>query len=289
MVLKFITWDVEHGSAAYIKTPNGKHIAIDLGARRATDSGFSPLVHLRKNWGVQELDLVVITHPHLDHIEDISNFRSFKPKVLMRPNHLTDNDIWGNNQKASPETRWLIQEYININRDYNRPTSPVTRPSSPANFGGVSLKFFVPKHAPRENINNHSVVTVMSYGGVKFLMPGDNEPPSWSELLKDRKFVEAIGGTHVLVAPHHGRESGFHGPLFRVIRPLSTIISDGNFVDTSATSLYSERTEGWQVNRRNGRSDFRKCVTTRKDGPIDITVTPPSFAGGKPTLNVTID
>ena len=289
MVLKFITWDVEHGSAAYIKTPNGKHIVIDLGARRATDSGFSPLVHLRKNWGVQELDLVVITHPHLDHIEDISNFRAFKPKVLMRPNHLTDNDIWGNNQKASPETRWLIQEYININRDYNRPTSPVTRPSSPVNFGGVSLKFFVPKHAPRENINNHSVVTVMSYGGVKFLMPGDNEPPSWSELLKDRKFVEAIGGTHVLVAPHHGRESGFHGPLFRVIRPLSTIISDGNFVDTSATSLYSERTEGWQVNRRNGRSDFRKCVTTRKDGPIDITVTPPSFAGGKPTLNVTID
>ena len=289
MVLKFITWDVEHGSAAYIKTPNGKHIAIDLGARRAIDSGFSPLVHLRKNWGVQELDLVVITHPHLDHIEDISNFRAFKPKVLIRPNHLTDNDIWGNNRKASPEIRWLIQEYININRDYNQPTSPLTRPSTPANFGGVSLKFFVPKQAPRENINNHSVVTVMSYAGVKFLMPGDNETPSWSELLKDGKFVEAIGRTHVLVAPHHGRESGFHGPLFRVIRPLATIISDGKFVDTSATSLYSERTEGWQVNRRNGRSDFRKCVTTRKDGPVDITVTHPSFAGGKPTLGVTID
>ena len=289
MVLKFITWDVEHGSAAYIRTPNSKHIAIDLGARRATDSGFSPLVHLRKHWGIQELDLVVISHPHLDHIEDISNFRAFKPKVLIRPSHLTDNDIWGNNRKASPETRCLVQEYININRDYNQPTSPLARPSSPANFGGVSLNFFVPKQAPRENINNHSVVTVMSYAGVKFLMPGDNEPPSWSELLKNGKFVEAIGGTQVLVAPHHGRESGFHAPLFRVIRPLVTIISDGRFVDTSATSLYSERTEGWQVNRRNGRSDIRKCVTTRKDGPIDITVTPPRFAGGKPTLNVTID
>ena len=91
MVLKFITWDVEHGSAAYIRTPNGKHIAIDLGARRATDSGFSPLVHLRKNWGIQELDLVVITHPHLDHIEDISNFRAFKPKVLIRPKGCRQN------------------------------------------------------------------------------------------------------------------------------------------------------------------------------------------------------
>ena len=289
MVLKFITWDVEHGSAAYIGTPNGKHIAIDLGGRRATDAGFSPLAHLRKNWGVQQLDLVVITHPHLDHIEDIPNFRSFKPKVLMRPSHLTESDIWGNNRNSSPETRWIIQEYIDINRDYNQPTSPQTQPSSPANFGGVSLKFFVPKRAPRDNVNNHSVVTVMSYAGVKFLMPGDNEPPSWCELLTDGKFVEAIRGTHVLVAPHHGRESGFHAPLFRVIRPLVTIISDGKFVDTSATNLYSERTEGWEVNRRNGRSSFWKCVTTRKDGPIDITVTPPSFAGGKPTLNVTID
>ena len=95
MVLKFITWDVEHGSATYIKTPNSKHIAIDLGARRATDSGFSPLVHLRKNWGVQDLDLVVITHPHLDNIEDISNFRAFKPKVFMRPNHLADKGYMG--------------------------------------------------------------------------------------------------------------------------------------------------------------------------------------------------
>ena len=261
MVLKFIAWDVEHGSAAYIKTPNGKHIAIDLRAKRARDSGFSPLAHLRRSWGVQQLDLVVITHPHLDHIEDIPNFRAFSPKVLVRPNHLTDADIWGNNQQASPETRWIIQEYININRDYNQPTSALTQPSSPTNFGGVSLKFFVPKKAPRDNVNNHSVVTVISYAGVKFLMPGDNEPPSWSELLKDGKFVEAIGGTHVLVAPHHGRESGFHAPLFRNIRPLVTIISDGRFVDTSATNLYSERTEGWEVNRRNGRSDFRKCVT----------------------------
>ena len=70
--------------------------------------------------------------------------------------------------------------------------------------------------------------------------------------------MEAIRDTHVLVAPHHGRESGFHSPLFRVIRPLVTIISDGRFVDTSATSLYSERTKGWQVNRRNGTSRFQE-------------------------------
>ena len=38
-------WNVQHGSAVYIQTPNGKHIAIDLGAGDA----FSLLQHLSPN------------------------------------------------------------------------------------------------------------------------------------------------------------------------------------------------------------------------------------------------
>ena len=289
MTLKFITWDVEHGSAAYIKTPNGRHIAVDLGARRAADAGFSPLVHLYRNWDVKHLDAVVITHPHLDHIEDILNFDALSPSALVRPGHLTDDDIWGNNRNAAQETRQIIQKYIEIDRRYNQPASPQTDLCTPRNFGGVSFEFFTPHLSPRDNINNHSVVTVMTYAGVKLLSPGDNEPPSWEELLAIPKFVSAIRDTHVLVAPHHGRESGFHAPLFKIIRPLVTIVSDGRLVDTSATSRYSGVTGGWEVTRRSGGSAIRKCVTTRNDGVIDITVTPPSYTEGKPTMMVTID
>ena len=46
--LRFVTWDVEHGSAAYFRTPNNKRLVVDLGARRPAESGFSPLVHLWK-------------------------------------------------------------------------------------------------------------------------------------------------------------------------------------------------------------------------------------------------
>ena len=146
----------------------------------------------------------------------------------------------------------------------------------------------MPQKAPSEDVNNHSVVAIVDYAGVKFFMLGDNEPPSWNELFNDRKLVEAIRDMHVLVAPHHGRESGFYGPPFEVIRPLVIIISDRRFVDTSSTYLYSERTERWQLNRRIGRSSFRKCVTTRKDVVIDVSATPPSYTGGRPTLAVTV-
>ena len=95
MPLKFITWDVEHGSSAYIQTPNGKNIVIDLGARRSVDTGFSPLAHLWHQWGVRHLDLVVVTHPHMDHIEDILALDNFSVQVLVRPRHLTEEEIWG--------------------------------------------------------------------------------------------------------------------------------------------------------------------------------------------------
>ena len=130
-------------------------------------------------------------------------------------------------------------------------------------------------------------MTVVSYQGVKILLPGDNEEFSWDELLCDRKFVEAIRGTHILVAPHHGRRSGFHGPLFECIEPKLTIIPDGRVVDTSATSRYSAVTEGWTVQRRSGGQEKSYCVTTRKDGAIDTEIT--AGFNGRTTLKVSVN
>ena len=89
MTLKFITWNVEHGSAALIQTPNGQQIAIDLGA----GAGFSPLQHMKYGIGIHQPDKVIITHPHMDHIEDILDFDLLSPRNLMRPRQLTADDI----------------------------------------------------------------------------------------------------------------------------------------------------------------------------------------------------
>ena len=269
--MRFIVWDVQHGSAAYIKTPNGKHIVVDLGAETSDAGGFSPLSHL-KNQGVSQLDLVIISHPHLDHINDILNLDQFNPFCLIRPNHLMVDDIWAGNRNADAHVKQIIQKYIEINNRYRFSNTSQNNPLLPENNGGVSIKFFTPKQSSPTNLNNHSVVTVVSYCGVKILIPGDNESSSWDELLKQSDFKAAISGVHVLVAPHHGRESGFHSELFKHFRPLITIISDGRFLDTSATDRYSEITEGWYVNKRGEIPQLRKCVTTRNDGTIHVTI-----------------
>ena len=267
MSLRLILWNVQHGSATYIHTPNGKHIAIDLGAGDA----FSPLQHLWRN-GVQRLDHVTITHPRLDHIDDILSFDQLAPGTLMTPKHLTEGEVREGNPKPSQETEAKLRKYFEVRRRYNSTVDPQDDVDLPQNNGGASIRTFVPRQSATGNLNNHSVVTVLEYSGVKVLIPGDNESASWEELLNRDDFVAAITGTHVLVASHHGRESGFHSPLFDHFTPTITLISDGRTVDTSATSRYTNVTKGWSVRRKNGTSQDRKCVTTRNDGTIDVTI-----------------
>lgn len=286
MTLKIIFWDVQHGSATYIKTPNGKHIVQDLGdgSYDKSDVKFSPLLHLKKNYGVNQVDQVIITHPHKDHIDDIANFDEVSPRVLSRP-HVDENEIRKN---IKEEDEIIFDTYFSIDKRYSAPLDQRNNPLLPENNGGVEIKTFFPV-LDNNNINNLSLVTVVSYVNLKVLIPGDNEPPSWNNLLNREDFKKAIKDVDVLLAPHHGRKSGYCAEIFNYFRPKLTIISDGRFCDTSATNLYSNVTKGYTVfHRNNGIREERKCVTTRNDGVICVKIKHSSHSD-EPLLYVSIN
>ena len=81
---RIVFWDVQHGNAANIATPAGRHFVIDLGTGKHGEDNpaFSPLRHLKNRWGVTRLDAVIVTHPHRDHIDDITNFDLMSPRFL---------------------------------------------------------------------------------------------------------------------------------------------------------------------------------------------------------------
>jgi len=190
-----------------------------------------------------------------------------KPKILSRPTHLTEQDILGGNQGREGA---IINEYLKINRRYTQPATIEANPRKPENNGGVSFKTFTPSKALTSNLNNHSVVTVVEYAGSKFLIPGDNEPESWDELLAKESFRAAIRGTDILIAPHHGRRSGYSEQLFKHIRPHLTIVSDGPVGTTDATDLYRAKSSGWEVQSKSRGAEQRRCITTRRDGAIVV-------------------
>lgn len=269
MTLELIFWDVQHGNAIYAKTPNRKNIVIDLGVGSfgGNSSTFSPLMHLREKYNVKELDYVIITHPHKDHIADILNFDKLSPKVLTRPKKICKEDIM---KDVKDEDKPIFEKYLEISERYSQSIKSDRDPEKQENNGGVVIKTFVPKGA-YSNPNDYSIVTTLAYADSKMIIPGDNGAESWKELLEMKDFKKEIEDVDIFVAPHHGRESGYYPELFKYFKPSLAIISDGGYRDTSATDRYSGVCKGWGVHHRGRQgNEERKCLTTRKDGVIVV-------------------
>jgi len=271
--LEIIIWDVQHGNAIYMKTPNNTHICFDIGSGSfGSGQTFSPLAYLKEKWNVGKLDYLVISHPHADHISDITTLfnEQMKPRVLTRPKELSEEFIRKANQNKFSE---IIDLYLELDKDYSSDVLWENNPRNPTNNGGVYIENFSQRKAGLANINNYSFVSVISFSGQKIIIPGDIETEGWNTLLDKEEFVKAIKGTTIFVASHHGRESGLSKDLFEYFTPDITIISDGVYSDTSATNRYYNYSNGTKVkSRRTGEEKTRYVLTTRNDYVIYIAI-----------------
>jgi competence protein ComEC len=273
--VELVFWDVQHGHSTYIKTPNNRHIVVDLGTGNYSDKNlvFSPLLHLKRNYYVQQLDCVIITHPHLDHIGDILNFDTLGPKILYRPNQLTNDEVM---KGVQVNDLMKFRKYCEINNRYTGSigTESPNNTSNPENWGGMKISIFTPTQCGHDNFNNHSIITVIEYADIKVVIPGDNEKVSFDELFQKYSslFKNAIKNADVLLAPHHGRDSGYYLDFINLVNPRITIVSDGRFCDTSANAKYSSKSRGWTVHKkRSGTSQDRRCLTTNSDGAVHVS------------------
>ena len=279
MTLKIIVHNVGHGHAVHAFTPNGQKVVVDLGCC----ADFSPLDWLRKQ--TNTIDSLIITHPHGDHIDEILELDNlgFNVGEIIRPKWLSEKDVRDANQSSYSEK---LDCYFDMsNNRFTHPIQDEQQIGNPNVNGGVTISRFASSSCGASKINNHSIVSVFEYLGVKVIVPGDNEPPSWNALLDNKSFVKAVDGAHVFLASHHGRESGYHSDLFKTIKPKLCVVSDGRVQDTDATSRYSGHAAGWGVySKSNGESKNRNCLTTRTDGYVEIEIG--KNADGRPFLSV---
>lgn len=272
-------WDVELGLAIHIKAPNGKYIVIDLGSR----SDFSPMKQLRG----KEVGYMVITHPHFDHFSDVVNVNVARPTVLWRCKSYTRHELLA---EASTDKKEIVRKYCDFVETYNAAMTAADSPYNPDTFDGLTVNTFSTNSCNKGNKNNFSAVVVLQLGNAKVVVCGDNEEASWEELMKQEAFKKAVKGAWVLVAAHHGRESGYSKNFVSLVDPYITIVSDTAKGGTSVTGNYICHSKGYKVyNCLNGETRVRYCLTTRNDGNIEVTFgeTDNPKSGG--TLNVKIN
>jgi beta-lactamase superfamily II metal-dependent hydrolase len=265
--------DVGQGDAALIVSPTGKTVLIDGGPPEAGTRLAARLRELVKG----PLDLVILTHPHLDHLGGLrAAVKAVGAKRFMDPGF----------DHPSEAYRDLLDF---VGREVGQVMSPEPNPNSPQTLlsvglgEGVALTVLWPR-VPQETFlantrsdaNANSIVTKLTYGKTAFLFTGDSEPPTEEVLL--RKPVD-LTATVLKVAHHGGKHSSTAGFLERV-KPQAAVISCGVGNDYGhPTSEALERLDA--AGARVFRTDQAGEVVATSDGN---TVTLKAAKGGSVTV-----
>lgn len=194
--------DVAHADGMLIEC-NGHFALVDAGKADTADR----VVNYLASRGVEKLDLVVGTHPHADHIGAI-------PDVLA---HYQADTVWFS---AIAYTNYTVTNFLN---SVKRQGKSVIRPANGTVFdlGGATITVLGPIRDNHEDVNDISLVLMVQYGDVRFLLTGDMESIAEKELVGSGADLKA----DVLKVGHHGSYSSTSYIFLREVMPTYAVIS----------------------------------------------------------------
>jgi beta-lactamase superfamily II metal-dependent hydrolase len=194
--------DVGQGDATWIVSPYGHTMLIDAGEADEVSkimTVIDPAAYI---------NVVVATHPHTDHIggmETILNTYRVGQFVDTGYPHTTsvyENMLARIEEKGVSYTTVKSGDYIRF---------------SPK----VEVRVLNPQNPFVDEINDNSIVLLISYDKVKFLFTGD------AERTVERQYVRTLNGVDVLKVSHHGSSTSTGPDLLAKAHPRISIISVG--------------------------------------------------------------
>lgn len=202
--------DVGQGDSAYIQFPNGKTILIDAGESTA----FEKITNSIDSSKTTNIDVIVATHPHADHIGSFSSIiKNYSVGKIYMPKATSNSNTF--------ET--LLQTIAEHNLKITEAKNGVTIDIDPL----VTVEILSPISKEYEDTNNYSIVIKITYEDTSFLFTGDAEILVEEEMVAKNIDLKA----DVLKVGHHGSNTSTSSAFLRKVRPTYAIISVG--VDNS--------------------------------------------------------
>lgn len=232
---------VGNGHCSYIEFPNGENALIDVKVCDE-DNNLDNIVDILKDAHITTINLLIITHPHRDHIGGFSKLvNNFTIKrFIYSPVEFTPDPIYDD---------WEIYEDMKQGYHCNKAIEVMDGWNS--TIGDARIDYIAPNRAFLDNwpndVNNNGLVLSVSCRGHKIIIPGDTEEVGW-DYISDNSIRNAT----LLLASHHGNKSGFNLEKMRVINPAHVVISAGPKTEHDADSRYRN------ISRR------KKVYTTRQ-------------------------
>lgn len=241
--------DAGQGDAIFIRTPSGQNILVDGGA---SAQAISLQLGRRLPFWDRELDLIVATQPHADHLTGLVEvLRRYKVKQVLEPGVDYDSPIY--------------REWRELLKSQRIPTVKAQAGQIFQIDGGeIQLEVLNPPVARLQgtasDIDNNGVVLRLSRGEISFLLTADVFAEAEQELLLTGAKVKST----ILKVAHHGSRTSTSPAFLGAVSPQVAVISSGK--DDPFDHPHSEV---WD--RLKERLGEERIYLTEKRGTVQFT------------------
>jgi competence protein ComEC len=200
--------DVGQGDAILIQTPNHQDILVDGGPSAQAISG--ELSQHLPFWD-RMIELVVLTHPHLDHLTGLLEvLQRYKVQQVL----YLDTDY-----QTPPEQEWLTL----IHDKGVKATLAKAGQVINLGMGATSIEVINPMPDSTIPDMDNGIVLRLSDGKVSFLLTSDISAEAELDLITRRADLNST----VLKVAHHGSDTSSSAAFLAVVDPQLAVISVG--------------------------------------------------------------
>jgi len=228
--------DVEGGQATLFVSPSGESMLVDTGWPDAQGRDAERIVAAARLAGVKQIDYLVVTHYHMDHVGGV-------PQLAARIPIRTFVDH-GPSVEHDAEADQLFAAYASV-RDKGKHllakpgevipirgikvqvlTAAGEEISSPLPGAGAPNPFCAgaKRKDPDPSENARSVGMLITYGKFRMIDLGDL---TWNKELGLACPDNKIGTIDVYLSTHHGLDQSSAPPLVHALHPLVAIMNNG--------------------------------------------------------------
>lgn len=244
--LKVYFLDVGEADCAVVIC-NGKVMLIDGGEQKSGED----VVNFIKALKISNIDIVLNTHAHADHIGGLVNvLDNFEVgRVIISPCGYT-SDI------AKMFFNSVAKRHIKAEK---------ATPGEQINLGGANIQIIGPISQYQEDLNDTCIVLRLVYNSVSFLFTGDATYKEEKEILN----AGYVLNSDVLKVGHHGSKTSSTYLFLREIMPKSAVIScaqDNSYNHPSEDVLSRLRDAGSVVYRTDQMGTI--IATVKQKGKV---------------------